>query len=87
MSSRRKIKEQTQKTRQTLINATLELSAEEGFASLSLRSIAKKAGIAPTSFYRHFRDMEELGTELVEELELIVKDYLRQVREELKEQK
>ena len=57
--------ERKQATRHAIIDAALKLSAERGFSSLSLRSVAKKAGIAPTSFYRHFADMDELGLEPV----------------------
>jgi AcrR family transcriptional regulator len=57
----------------TLIRAALELSAAQGYGSLSLRSVARKAGIAPTSFYRHFRDMDELGLAVVDQaLEALV---------------
>nr|MBP7548525.1 TetR family transcriptional regulator [Corallincola sp.] len=60
--------QQKEKTRQTLIEAALaQLSAERSLASLSLREVAREAGIAPTSFYRHFRDMDELGLTLVDE--------------------
>lgn len=85
MASRKNIREQTQKTRQTLIKAALELSAENGFASLSLRSVAREAGIAPTSFYRHFRDMDELGIELVDEVELVLNEHLHIINNSLEE--
>jgi AcrR family transcriptional regulator len=39
-----------------------------GFASLGLREVSREAGIAPTSFYRHFADMQELGAVLSGEL-------------------
>ena len=45
----------------------VKLSAERSFASLSLREVAREAGIAPTSFYRHFRDVDELGLTMVDE--------------------
>ena len=44
-----------------------ELAAGRSFDTLSLREIAKLAGIAPTSFYRHFHDMGSLGFALIEE--------------------
>ena len=54
-------------TRRSLIVAAFDqLSAERSFSNLSLREVAREAGIAPTSFYRHFRDMEELGLTLVD---------------------
>ncbi len=54
-------------TRQALIDAALEILEDEGFTSLSLREVAKRAGIVPTAFYRHFHDLDELGLVLVEE--------------------
>lgn len=54
--------QQKEKTRRSLVEAAFsQLSAERSFASLSLREVAREAGIAPTSFYRHFRDVDELG--------------------------
>lgn len=61
-------KEEKERVRSSLLRAALSLSAAHGFASLGLREVAREAGIAPTSFYRHFADMEELGTALIGEL-------------------
>jgi TetR/AcrR family transcriptional regulator, fatty acid biosynthesis regulator len=61
-------KEEKERVRQGLLRAALQLSAAHGFASLGLREVAREGGIAPTSFYRHFADMEELGTALISEL-------------------
>lgn len=47
--------------------ATAELASGRSFDTLSLREVAKLAGIAPTSFYRHFHDMEGLGLALIEQ--------------------
>ena len=45
--------QQKEKTRRSLVEAAFsQLSAERSFASLSLREVAREAGIAPTSFYR-----------------------------------
>jgi AcrR family transcriptional regulator len=60
-------KEEKERVRLSLLKATLSLSAAHGFASLGLREVAREANIAPTSFYRHFADMEELGQALLEE--------------------
>ena len=51
-----------------LMRATLRLAARHGFSSLGLREISREAGIAPTSFYRHFGDVEELGVGVIREL-------------------
>jgi len=60
--------EQKQQTRQNIIQAALDKASEErGLASLSLREVAKAAGIAAPSFYRHFEDMEALGLALIKE--------------------
>ncbi|WP_127347154.1 HTH-type transcriptional repressor FabR [Pseudidiomarina mangrovi] len=73
--------QQKEKTRRLLIEAAMnQLSAEHGYASLSLREVAREAGIAPTSFYRHFQNMEELGLSLVDEGGLALRQLLRQSR-------
>lgn len=59
--------EEKARTRAFLLQSTLELAARHGFASLGLREVAREAGIAPTSFYRHFADMRELGLALIDE--------------------
>jgi AcrR family transcriptional regulator len=50
-----------------LIAAALKLvGPHRSISSLSLREIAREAGIAPNSFYRHFRDIDELAIALIE---------------------
>lgn len=72
--------EQKAKTRRKLIDSALQLSSKKGFAALSLREVTQAAGIAPTAFYRHFRDMEELGLSLVDEIALSLRRLLRNAR-------
>lgn len=73
--------QQKEKTRRTLIDAAFgQLNAERSFSSLSLREVAREAGIAPTSFYRHFRDMDELGLTMVDEGGLTLRQLMRQAR-------
>ena len=73
--------EQKEKTRRAIIDAAIaQLGAEKSFASLSLREVAREAGIAPTSFYRHFKDMEELGLTLVDECGLTLRQIMRKAR-------
>ncbi|RUO80203.1 HTH-type transcriptional repressor FabR [Idiomarina tyrosinivorans] len=75
---------QKEKTRRALINAAMnQLSAETGFSSLSLREVAREAGIAPTSFYRHFDNMDALGLTLVDECGLALRQLLRQARQRI----
>ncbi|MCC5827615.1 HTH-type transcriptional repressor FabR [Alkalimonas sp.] len=76
--------EQKEKTRRAIINAAFQqLSADKSFASLSLREVAREAGIAPTSFYRHFSDMDELGLTLVDEAGLMLRQLMRQARQRI----
>lgn len=73
--------EQKQKTRRTILDAALEqLSPEQSFSNLSLREVTREAGLAPTSFYRHFDDMNDLGLALVEEAGLSLRQLLRKAR-------
>lgn len=75
---------QKERTRRSLIEAAFnQLNAEQGFASLSLREVAREAGIAPTSFYRHFRDMDELGLSMVDESGLTLRQLMRQARKRI----
>ncbi len=77
-----KVSRQQQKaeTRQKLLDAAAaELASGRSFDTLSLREVAKLAGIAPTSFYRHFHDMEGLGLTLVEQCgRKLIHDVLHQ---------
>lgn len=76
--------QQKEKTRRQLIDAALgQLCAERSFSSLSLREVAKEAGLAPTSFYRHFSDMDELGLTLVDEAGLTLRQLMRQARQRI----
>ncbi|MFQ3218992.1 MAG: AcrR family transcriptional regulator [Paraglaciecola sp.] len=69
------------KTRRTIIDATFCLLDERrSLSSVSLREIARAAGIAPTSFYRHFKDIDELGLTLVDEAGLTLRQLMRQAR-------
>jgi TetR/AcrR family transcriptional regulator, fatty acid biosynthesis regulator len=73
--------QQKEKTRRSVIDAAFsQLNAERSFSNLSLREVAREAGIAPTSFYRHFRDMDELGLTMVDEGGLTLRQLMRQAR-------
>jgi AcrR family transcriptional regulator len=73
--------EQKLKTRQKLISAAFALLDEnKSLSAISLREVAREAGIAPTSFYRHFKDIDELGLTLVDEAGLALRQLMRQAR-------
>jgi len=73
--------ERKQRTRAQLMAGALELmGAGRGFPSLSLREVTRAAGVVPASFYRHFRDLDELGLALVEQSGATLRRLLRDVR-------
>lgn len=79
-------KQQKEETRKKLMDAaTAELASGRSFDTLSLREIAKLAGIAPTSFYRHFHDMEGLGLALIDEHGAGLLTLMHRVREQASE--
>jgi AcrR family transcriptional regulator len=54
-------------SREDLLAAALKLiGPHRSVSSLSLREVAREAGIAPNSFYRQFRDMDELAVALID---------------------
>lgn len=54
-------------SRDDLLAAALALiGPHRSVSTLSLREVAREAGIAPNSFYRQFRDMDELTVALID---------------------
>lgn len=73
--------ERKERTRQRLIDGALALIGQgRSFTSLSLREIAREAGVVPAAFYRHFRDLDELGLALVEMGGVTLRRLLREAR-------
>ena len=69
-------------TRGGLLQAALSLMGEgRSFTSLGIREIAREAGMVPNAFYRHFRNTDELGLELVEEVGVTLRRLLREARQ------
>jgi AcrR family transcriptional regulator len=58
MSSRQAV------TVQRLVEATLQELRECGYGNLTLRNVARRAGVAPATAYTHFASREHLVTEL-----------------------
>ncbi|MET7639443.1 TetR family transcriptional regulator [Streptomyces sp. NPDC005438] len=56
-----------ERTREALLDAALALLEEQSLSSLGLREVTRAVGISPAAFYRHFRDITELGIVLVQE--------------------
>ena len=69
-------------TRNSLIQAALQLMGEgRSFTSLGIREIAREAGMVPNAFYRHFRNTDDLGLALVEEVGVTLRRLLREARQ------
>lgn len=67
-SSRQRGAPRRGEAREALMQAALELVASEAnFSAISLRRIARQAGVVPTAFYRHFEDLDALGLTLIED--------------------
>ena len=74
--------ERKELTRSSLLQAALALMGEgRSFTSLGIREIAREAGMVPNAFYRHFRNTDELGLALVEEVGITLRRLLREARQ------
>lgn len=60
--------EQKLRTRAALMEAALsQIARGKSFDGLSLREVTARAGVTPSNFYRHFKNMDELGLALVDQ--------------------
>ena len=72
-------------SREDLLAAALKLiGPHRSLSTLSLREVAREAGIAPNSFYRHFRDMDALAIALIELGGRSLRTIIREVRTRLR---
>lgn len=55
-----------------IIEATLELLAEEGFQGLSIEAVAARAGVGKTTIYRRWSSKEELVMEAIRQVQIDV---------------
>ncbi len=71
-------------TAQELMDAAVDLSTSmRSVSSLSLREIARAAGIAPNSFYRHFRDVDELAVAVIDQAGRSLRGIIREARQRI----
>ena len=67
--------------RQRLIDAALQLSAQKrSFSSLSIREITRQAGLSAPAFYRHFEDLNALGSAVIDLVKADVLTAFTEVR-------
>lgn len=68
-------------TREALLDAALAIAGpDRGLSGLTLREVAREAGIAPNSFYRHFHDTNELAVALIEQAGASLRRIIREAR-------
>ncbi|KJV31337.1 HTH-type transcriptional repressor FabR [Luteibacter yeojuensis] len=69
-------------SRDDLLAATLKIiGPNRSLSTVSLREVAREAGIAPNSFYRQFRDMGELSIALIDLAGSSLRTIIGQARE------
>lgn len=69
-------------TREDLLAAAMKLiGPHRSLSTLSLREVAREAGIAPNSFYRQFRDMDELAIALIDVAGRTLRSIIGQARQ------
>lgn len=68
--------------REDLIVAALKLiGPHRSLSTVSLREVTREAGISPNSFYRQFRDMDELAIALIDRAGRSLRTIIGQARE------
>lgn len=77
-------RQRRQVTEQDLMDAAVRLLGDHrSVSTLSLREIAREAGIAPNSFYRYFRDVDELTVALIDQAGRALRGIIREARQRL----
>ena len=56
------------------------LGPNRSVSTLGLREVARAADIAPNSFYRHFRDIDQLAVALIEQAGVALRTIVREAR-------
>ena len=75
-SKRKPATSRGQRTRQRLLNAAEDIFGKKGFENASVYEITQKAGVAQGTFYIYFPDKKSIFTELVKELNHLVRKDL-----------
>lgn len=71
------------KGKRLLIEAALKLTATtRSLSALSLREVAREAGLNPNTFYRHFKNFDDLGLAIIREMPQELRQPLRDLRRE-----
>ena len=71
------------KGKRLLIEAALKLTTTtRSLSALSLREVAREAGLNPNTFYRHFKNFDDLGLAIIREMTQELRQPLRDLRRE-----
>ncbi|WKZ35079.1 MAG: TetR/AcrR family transcriptional regulator [Anaerolineales bacterium] len=73
----------SQRTRQLISDAFVELLLEKGYEAMSIRDVIERANVGRSTFYSHFRDKEEL---FVSQLDRLLEALSRHLPQEHVEQ-
>lgn len=68
--------------RTALIDAASEVLRDTGPRGMTIREVAKRAGVSHAAPYRHFRDKDELAVAVVERGFSLLNDAMRKARDE-----
>jgi AcrR family transcriptional regulator len=73
-----KIDRRIRKTRQQLGDALVALILEKAYDSISIKDITNRADVAHATFYRHYRDKDELLAQRLEEVIQEIEAFTRE---------
>jgi len=68
-----------QKTRKLLQDALIELVAEKGYESVTIREILDKANVGRSTFYAHFQDKDQLLNSILDRLDDLFEQHKKQL--------
>ncbi len=68
-----------QKTRKLLQDALIELVAEKGYESVTIREILDKANVGRSTFYAHFQDKDQLLHGILDRLDELFEQHGKQL--------
>jgi len=82
--SENSIDRRVQKTRKLLQDALIELVAEKGYESVTIREILDEANVGRSTFYVHFQDKDQLLHSILDRLNDLFEQHRKQNPETMK---
>jgi AcrR family transcriptional regulator len=78
MTSVEKIDRRIRKTQQALSEALISLILEKGYDAITIKDITDQADVAHATFYRHYRDKDELLSKKLQEVVREIETFARE---------